>query len=123
MRKFGLGVVVAVGVAVGTTGCRKAEREETRVSAAPTPKPDAAVPHEELTIVGTVQSADMAEIKVRDPQGFEVALTADEATQVTKAGSPIEVRELEEGTEVRASYVFEEGEKKARQVEVLSPAE
>jgi hypothetical protein len=133
---------VGVGLAVGT-GCR--EREEARTAAPPEGDRSLAT-HEarELTrdiptegstaaeravanpllgaVSGTVAGTSQGELQLREAGGESLVLTTDGQTQVMSDGRPVGLESLRPGTEVRAAYVIDGEEWRARRVDVVPPA-
>ncbi len=133
---------MGMGLAVGT-GCR--EREGARTAAAPAGE-RALATHEgrELTrdiptegstaaeravanpllgaVSGTVAGASDGELQLHEVDGESIVLTTDGQTQVVRNGRPVGLESLQPGTEVRASYVIDGEEWRARRVDVVSPA-
>lgn len=142
MRWLTVVAFVGVGLAVGT-GCR--ERDGARTAAAPAGE-RALATHEarELTrdiptegstaaeravanpligaVSGTVASASEGALQLREASGERLVLTTDGQTQVMRDGRPVGLESLQPGTEVRASYVIDGEEWRARRVDVVPPA-
>lgn len=142
MRRLTVVVWVGLGLAVAA-GCR--EREEARTAAAPTGERALAtqeareltrdIPTEGSTaaeravanpllgaVSGTVAGASEGELQLREAGGESVVLTTDGQTQVVRDGRPVGLDSLQPGTEVRASYVIDGEEWRARRVDVVPPA-
>jgi hypothetical protein len=133
---------VGVGLAVGT-GCR--EREEARTAAPPAGERALAtheareltrdIPTEDSTaaeravanpllgaVSGTVAGTSEGGLQLREASGESLVLTTDGQTQVMRDGRPVGLESLRPGTEVRASYVIDGEEWRARRVDVVPSA-
>lgn len=75
-----------------------------------------------LTISGQVVQAQEDLLQVRSQQGESVRLVLNEDTQVFINGQPGEVNAIQQGAQVRASYMPQEGDDAALRVDVMSPA-
>lgn len=64
-----------------------------------------------------------SDIRLRDTRGSEQILKTDRDTHVTRNGRDVQLNDLPEGTEVRASFVIDDHDNRiARDVEILAPA-
>jgi hypothetical protein len=142
MRRLTMVAFALVGFAVGA-GCRK--REVARTAARPTEEQALAL-HEarELTrdipaqgstaaeraaanpllgsVSGRVAQASRRELQLGEADGKRIVLTMDGETRVVRDGRLVGVESLQPGTEVRAAYVIDGAQWRARQVDVVPPA-
>lgn len=72
---------------------------------------------EAQTIQGRVQTVDQDTVAVQTERGEELELKFDENT-MDFSGQPIRITEIQEGSEIRASYSEEGGENVIRSIEV-----
>ncbi len=142
MRRLTVVAWVGMGLAVGM-GCR--ERDEARTAAAPSGEQTLATQEaRELTrdlptegstaaeravanpllgaVSGTVAEASEGGLQLRDASGESIVLTTDGQTQVVRDGRPVGLESLQPGTEVRASYVIDGEDWRARRVDVVPRA-
>ncbi|PTL83108.1 hypothetical protein [Vitiosangium sp. GDMCC 1.1324] len=89
--------------------------------AGPTEAEQGTVSPQTGTVAGTVAKASGGELQLREADGKRVVLSTDGQTQVLRNGHPVGLDALQPGSEVRASYVMDGGEWKARQVDVVAP--
>lgn len=71
---------------------------------------------------GTVTGVAANSITVRDKGGTTMTLQVDEDTRILREGRPAEKAQLQEGSQVRASYDELSGQYEATQVEVFPQA-
>lgn len=75
------------------------------------------------TVVGRLQSKSAQQLTIRDDAGKDVSLDLGQQARILNNGQRANADILQEGAEVRASYVLEGGQRIVREVEVLqSPA-
>jgi hypothetical protein len=141
MRRLTVVTWVAVGLAVGA-GCR--EREARTAAPSDGDRALATQKARELTrdiptegstaaeravanpligsVSGTVTGASEGELQLREAGGKSLVLTTDGETRVVRDGRPVGLESLQPGTEVRASYVIDGEEWRARELDVVPPA-
>ncbi|HYO56147.1 hypothetical protein [Archangium sp.] len=142
MRRLTLAAVAMLGLG-GGAGCQ--EREEARMASPPAEERALAtqeareltrdIPAEGSTaaeravanpllgsVSGTVARTSGDALQLHEAGGKRVVLTTDGQTRVVRNGQPLGLEALQPGTEVRASYVIDGEEWRARQVDVVPPA-
>jgi|GEM_PF-6908691 len=75
------------------------------------------------SISGKLEASAPNQLIIRDHTGFEYRLKTDGRTRVTFNGRPAKLDQFKQGTEVRATYVFDQQSRVATAVEVLSPSD
>lgn len=127
----------AIAALVALAGCRDEGPQSSRGDAArpALSRPDqgrahtggapgepAALPDAVREVRGTVARASERELVVQPEQGEPVALAIVPGIPITVDGRVSAAERIPEGADVRASYVFEEGEPRAMRVQVRSGA-
>lgn len=71
-----------------------------------------------LSFTGTVTAAKEDELQVRSTTGEEWQLKLEDGTQIFQDNRPIQSTQIAEGSQIRASYRMEDGDRVADRVEV-----
>lgn len=75
------------------------------------------------SLSGKLEASAPNQLIVRDNTGFQYRLKTDDRTRVTFNGQPAKLDQFKQGTEVRATYVFDGQNRVATGVEVISPSD
>jgi hypothetical protein len=75
-----------------------------------------------MTMTGTIKNVTMGDnLEVTDSTGKEMKLKTDDQTRVMWNNKPAKLDSFDEGTQVRASYVKDGDDMKAREVTIVKP--
>jgi hypothetical protein len=75
------------------------------------------------SVSGKLEASAPNQLIIRDHTGFQYRLKTDDRTRVTFNGQPAKLDQFKQGTEVRATYVFDRQNRVATHVEVLRPSD
>ncbi|NMO19583.1 hypothetical protein [Pyxidicoccus fallax] len=102
---------------------KESERAPSVVTPGPPGQGGSGLPEPTGRVQGRVSWVGDNELLIRDAAGQERDLEVNTGTRLLVNGAPVNLREVEEGDEVRVSYDEGPGGWVARQVEVLPTAE